>query len=832
MTSFVFYILTFCQILSFHRYIFACAFIPNCTSSSNILKLRIGLISVGQWMSTFQVYLIHNNTLKNCRIRPTYNKVMDEEYLRMPENGWRGIRLALLREIGTDEFETPLLIIGPYYANLAMILDEVNMPYIVTDEKGNHWADRSRTQDNIRWKNTIYIRPPAREQNKAVVDLFALKKWDGGVMIMPANKEDNYECQDLANQMLYAGKYLVKYTINTTSQDIMELRISSVIKNSLYMTQTRYIVCSPRESRHNLSQTFLNQAKDFSLLKDENRVFVFIDPTSSFEPLSGNNYFKMKLYAVKCKLFTFRYIKMDSFDMHPQNAVAKDVAEITRRALLTYAPHHKGNFNTAEFMQKLKSVVIEDGKTGWIAFNATGERKNYSLHLYQHSQDNKAIGIWTPDKNSSRERLTFIETNNSDSIRSKGLFAKTQIIMAVEERPFVFKTNGTNGNYTGFTIDLINELKRRLSFKYELKIVDSYGIKDPDGNWNGMIEAIRTNQADLGVGALSVTSERDKVVDFSLGIMTTGITILINRPRGTQHIFQFLVSFSAHLWLAIFGTVVGVSILFIILDYPNQERKFTVKETLWFSIGTLMTRGTDFSPNRTSQRILTAGYTFFVLVIVSTYTANLAAFLTMPSLEKPINSLEDLEVSSMPWGTVKDSNTMAVIRNMYPRLYDRLHESGVFLNATAAIENVNSSVFAFVFDYQIISHASMTYCDTVKVGTPVFIMEHGIAMKENALYKTKINIELLKMKEEGLIEKMNKRWWQDLNRCHKKSDKLRLEQFDVGHVAGAFIMLCGGLVCATAFFLFKKFYLKSKVLIAQQGIMVGKNRVFLSKVPK
>lgn len=73
-----------------------------------------------------------------------------------------------------------------------MILDEVNMPYIVTDEKGNHWADRSRTQDNIRWKNTIYIRPPAREQNKAVVDLFALKKWDGGVMIMPANKEDNY----------------------------------------------------------------------------------------------------------------------------------------------------------------------------------------------------------------------------------------------------------------------------------------------------------------------------------------------------------------------------------------------------------------------------------------------------------------------------------------------------------------------------------------------------------------------------------------------------------------------------------------------------------------
>ncbi|GAB1608274.1 uncharacterized protein LOC115213333 [Argonauta hians] len=779
-------------------------------------------------MTTFQVQLIHNKTLKQCRIRPTYNRIMDEEYLRMPEEGWCNIKQSFLDETGADEFKPPLLVIGPYYANLAMILDDVKMPYIVTDEKGNRWTDRSRTQDNIRWKTTLYIRPPAREQNKAVVDLFVLQRWDGGVMIMPANKEDNYECQDLANQMLYAGKYLVKYTINTTSQDIMEKRISSVLKNSLYTTQTRYIICSPRESRHNLSQTFLDQAKAFLLLGDENRIFVFIDPTSSFGPLSGNNYFKMKLYAVKCKLYTFRYIRVESFDDYAEKAVAQDVAEVTRRALLTYIPHYGGTFRTAEFMKTLKSVVIENGRTGWIAFNSAGERKNYTLHLYQHSQDNQAIGIWNPDRNSSNERLQFIETNSSDSTGSKGLFAKTLIIEAVEEKPFVFKSN-KDGNYTGFTIDLVNELKRRLSFSYKLVIVESYGVKR-ENKWNGMIEDIRIKKADLGVGALSVTSERDTVVDFSLGIMTTGITILINRPRGTRHMFQFLVSFSTHLWMAIFGTVVGVSILFIILDYPNQERKFTVKETLWFSVGTLMTRGTDFSPNRTSQRILTAGYTFFVLVIVSTYTANLAAFLTMPSLEKPINSLSDLEKSSMECGTVKDSNTMRVIRNMYPILYDRMKDSKGFMNTREAIERVNSSEFAFVFDYQIISHAEMTFCDTVRVGTPVFIMEHGIAMEENALYKTKFNIELLKMKEEGLIEKMYKRWWQDANRCHKKTDK-NLEQFDVNHVAGAYIMLAGGLVCATAFFLFKKFYLKSKVLIAQQGIAVGKNGVFLSKLP-
>ena len=73
-----------------------------------------------------------------------------------------------------------------------MVMDQLEMPYILTDEKGDKWTDRSRTQDMTSWNSTIDIRPPVREQNKAVVDLFLSKNWEGGVMVMPANIEDNY----------------------------------------------------------------------------------------------------------------------------------------------------------------------------------------------------------------------------------------------------------------------------------------------------------------------------------------------------------------------------------------------------------------------------------------------------------------------------------------------------------------------------------------------------------------------------------------------------------------------------------------------------------------
>lgn len=73
-----------------------------------------------------------------------------------------------------------------------------------------------------------------------------------------------------------------------------------------------------------------------------------------------------------------------------------------------------------------------------------------------------------------------------------------------------------------------------------------------------------------------------------------------------------------------------------------------------------MKRGTDFAPVPVSQRILTAGFTFFVLITVSTYTANMAAFLTTKNLGKTIDSFEVR-------GT-KTSNTFSCVQNETPLL--------------------------------------------------------------------------------------------------------------------------------------------------------------------
>ena len=83
------------------------------------------------------------------------------------------------------------VVIGPFYMNLAMILEDMGVPYIVTDYMGFDWSDISRVDDNVRWKNIVEVRPSMIEFNSAVVDFFVLNGWESAVMIMPENPKDN-----------------------------------------------------------------------------------------------------------------------------------------------------------------------------------------------------------------------------------------------------------------------------------------------------------------------------------------------------------------------------------------------------------------------------------------------------------------------------------------------------------------------------------------------------------------------------------------------------------------------------------------------------------------
>lgn len=68
-------------------------------------------------------------------------------------------------------------------------------------------------------------------------------------------------------------------------------------------------------------------------------------------------------------------------------------------------------------------------------------------------------------------------------------------------------------------------------------------------------------------------------------------------------------------------------------------------------------------PKALSTRIVGGIWWFFTLIIISSYTANLAAFLTVERMESPIDSADDLaKQTKIPYGVVEDGATMTFFK--------------------------------------------------------------------------------------------------------------------------------------------------------------------------
>ena len=75
--------------------------------------------------------------------------------------------------------------------------------------QGFDWIDMSRVQDRTPWRTVLEIRPPAQEQNLAVVDLFRANDWPSAIMLMPQNAADNQgPSHTTALRLLFVGIFL------------------------------------------------------------------------------------------------------------------------------------------------------------------------------------------------------------------------------------------------------------------------------------------------------------------------------------------------------------------------------------------------------------------------------------------------------------------------------------------------------------------------------------------------------------------------------------------------------------------------------------------------
>lgn len=228
-------------------------------------------------------------------------------------------------------------------------------------------------------------------------------------------------------------------------------------------------------------------------------------------------------------------------------------------------------------------------------------------------------------------------------------------------QPFFTLVDGKiDENSPGTFSILMDEIARRAGFSWR----NSYGVVLPidseeDGNrtWSDLLEW-EVNVYDISAGKWDRIVDRiRREISFPEGWFEAS-TIIVesienNSSKQQLNFWSFLLPFKWGVWLLIVITVICTGLMYFLLERMNEDADELHLENkpgaaIFYSFIT-MTGHYEFRPQTTAARLLTFSLTFFALIIVAAYTANLVSFLVVRNTEAfKIQSIEEAVLLGAP----------------------------------------------------------------------------------------------------------------------------------------------------------------------------------------
>ncbi|NXW35637.1 GRID2 protein, partial [Phaetusa simplex] len=403
-----------------------------------------------------------------------------------------------------------------------------------------------------------------------------------------------------------------------------------------------------------------------------------------------------------------------------------------------------------------------NGLTGELEFAENGGNPNVHFEILgtNYGEDLgrgiRKLGCWNP--------ITGLNGSLTDRKLENNMRGVVLRVVTVLEEPFVMVSENVLGKpkkYQGFSIDVLEALATYLGFKYEIYVAPDhkYGSPQDDGSWNGLIGELVFKRADIGISALTITPDRENVVDFTTRYMDYSVGVLLRKAEKTVDMFACLAPFDLSLWACIAGTVLLVGLLVYLLNWLNPPRlqmgsmtSTTLYNSMWFVYGSFVQQGGEVPYTTLATRLMMGAWWLFALIVISSYTANLAAFLTITRIENSIQSLQDLSrQTDIPYGTVLDSAVYEHVRvkgmnpferdSMYSQMWRMINRSNGSENnvmeSTAGIQKVKYGNYAFVWDAAVLEYVAINDadCSFYTIGNTVADRGYGIALQHGSPYR-------------------------------------------------------------------------------------------------
>ncbi|KAI8500959.1 Glutamate receptor ionotropic, NMDA 2B, partial [Branchiostoma belcheri] len=331
---------------------------------------------------------------------------------------------------------------------------------------------------------------------------------------------------------------------------------------------------------------------------------------------------------------------------------------------------------------------------------------------------------------------------------------------------------------SGFCMELLLQLAKDLHFTYEVYLVNDgkFGKLSLTGKWNGVVGDIVAEKADMAVAPLTINEERYEYMDFSAPFVETGISVLVNRRKGSVSPSAFLAPLDVWSWLMIFLVCVhGMAFAIFVFEFlrprvgrarrlfaGEEEHKFTVFSAIWLMWGMLFGGAVPAdNPKGTTSKMTASVWAFFGLIFIASYTAKLTAFMILEEKRESITGINDPKfqnpTGSSPafrFGTVPDGSTEKNIKRNYgSHMLDYMNQFNNDSPKAAAEALKQQELDAFIYDAAVLDWVAGKDpdCSLVTIGEgKIFAATgYGIGFPKGSPLKKEFDLEILRYRANG-----------------------------------------------------------------------------------
>ncbi|XP_045499177.1 ionotropic receptor 93a [Colias croceus] len=473
----------------------------------------------------------------------------------------------------------------------------------------------------------------------------------------------------------------------------------------------------------------------------------------------------------------------------------------------------------------------------------SNKEDNYTNILIEHV-NLLQVGFWRPIDGIKFEDVLFPHIQH-------GFRGKELPILTYHNPPWTILQANASGaiiSYGGLLFDIVGQLAKSKNFT--IRIVLPGHIKEDSSNDTSTdmmhstsakltLSAVARGKVAIAAAAITILSDPPRGINYTIPVSIQPYAFIIARPRELSRALLFLLPFTTDTWLCLgFAVILMGPTLFIIhrlspyydaMEITREGGLATIHNCLWYVYGALLQQGGMYLPRADSGRLVVGTWWIVVLVVVTTYSGNLVAFLTFPKLEIPITTISELTQSNLyTWSINKGSYLEMQLKNSDEPKYVSLLKGAEMTTPSGTDANLmtGSSLNRVrkerhvMIDWRLRLKYLMR-ADTLATDSCDFVlsseefMEERVAMivPADSPYLPVINKEINRMQKAGLINKWLSAYLPKRDRCWQTSSSTREvnnHTVNLSDMQGSFFVLFLGVFSATTVLLSEWFYNRRK----------------------